>query len=222
MPPRLDRSPALENALRHCHFTPAEKTALYSGDFAASTAGVDSFDLLFHAMEDAGADHVLDRALAADVAMYLPDDLLVKVDVATMAHSLEARSPFLDHHFMELAARLPVSMKLKGGASKYILKEALSGILPESVLKRPKMGFGVPLERWFRKELREFVHDVLLGRRSLERGYFRPGAVEALLKEHMSGERDRSAHLWNLLFLELWHRTFIDAGGMVPPPAPSL
>jgi asparagine synthase (glutamine-hydrolysing) len=151
--------------------------------------------------------------------MYLPDDLLVKVDVATMAHSLEARSPFLDHHVMEYAARLPDSLKLRDGQTKYILKKSLRGILPAQVLERPKMGFGVPVGRWFREDLKEMVHEVLLGERALARGYFRRGSLVDIVSRHMSGREDRGNQLWNLLMFELWHRMFIDRPGWKDPPA---
>jgi asparagine synthase (glutamine-hydrolysing) len=154
--------------------------------------------------------HPVDRCMAADVALYLPDDLLVKVDIATMAHGLEARSPLLDHRLMEFAARLPVSLKLRGGRGKYVFKRAVTGIVPEEVLRRPKTGFGVPLDSWFREDLKEFVHDVLSDRRTAARGYFRPGAVRSMLDEHMSGRRAHGHRLWALLMLEYWHRSFID------------
>jgi len=207
----------MENALRLCHFTDEEKPALCTPEFVLSAGGVDSFALLFGAYGAAGDSEFLDRALAADVGMYLPDDLLVKVDVASMASSLEARSPFLDHEFMEFAARLPVGCKLLRGETKRILKRALKGLVPDTVLERRKMGFGVPLARWFRGELRDFVRDALLGPEARGRGYFREEAVRALLKEHLEGRADRSNHLWNLAMLEHWHRVFIDPARLDPP-----
>jgi asparagine synthase (glutamine-hydrolysing) len=207
----------MENALRICHFTEEEKSALCTPEFVRSAGGVDSFALLFAAYGAAGDAEFLDRALAADVGMYLPDDLLVKVDVASMASSLEARSPFLDHEFMEFAARLPVACKLREGETKRILKRALRGLVPDAVLERRKMGFGVPLARWFRGELRDFVRDALLGSEARGRGYFREDAVRTLLEEHLEGRADRSNHLWNLAMLELWHRIFIDPDRLDPP-----
>jgi asparagine synthase (glutamine-hydrolysing) len=207
----------MENALRICHFTNEEKSALCTPEFVRGAGGTDSFALLFAAYGGAGDAEFLDRALAADVGMYLPDDLLVKVDVASMASSLEARSPFLDHELMEFAARLPAGCKLLHGETKRILKRALRGLVPDAVLERPKMGFGVPLARWFRGELKEFVRDTLLGPEGRARGYFREEAVCALLEEHLAGRADRSNHLWNLTMLELWHRTFIDPARLDPP-----
>ena len=207
----------MENALRICHFTNEEKAALCTPEFVRGAGGTDSFALLFAAYGGAGDAEFLDRALAADVGMYLPDDLLVKVDVASMASSLEARSPFLDHELMEFAARLPAGSKLLRGETKRILKRALRGLVPDTVLERPKMGFGVPLGRWFRGELKEFVRDALLGDEARARGYFREEAVRTLLEEHLEGRADRSNHLWNLAMLELWHRTFIDPAHPGPP-----
>jgi asparagine synthase (glutamine-hydrolysing) len=136
--------------------------------------------------------------------------LLVKVDIASMANSLEGRSPFLDHEFMEFAARIPAHYKLRGNTTKYILKKALEPLLPRALLHRQKMGFGVPIKRWFRKELAGYVKSVLLDPRALARGYFEPGPLEALISEHVSGQRDHAYRLYTLLMLELWHREFID------------
>jgi asparagine synthase (glutamine-hydrolysing) len=124
---------------------------------------------------------------------------------------LEARSPFLDHIFMEFVASLPSELKISAKQQKYLLKTTLRDMLPESILKRPKMGFCVPLGRWFREELREMAHDVLLAPRATQRNYFRPQAVAKLLDAHCRGEADNAKYLWDLLVLELWHRTFIDS-----------
>jgi asparagine synthase (glutamine-hydrolysing) len=130
-----------------------------------------------------------------------------------MAHSLEARSPFLDHVLMEFVASLPPTLKLSGAQKKRILKAALRGVLPDTVLDRPKMGFGAPISSWFREELREMAHDILLSPRALQRGYFQPKVLAALLNEHCAGQEDHAEDLWDLLMLELWHRAFIDGEG---------
>lgn len=145
-----------------------------------------------------------------DVRHYLPDDLLVKADVASMAHSLELRSPFLDHRVVEFAASLPVDLKLRGLTQKYLLRRAMRAVLPPGVLRRPKMGFGVPIDRWFRRELRDMTRDMLLGTRACQRGYFRPEEVARYIDEHERGQAHHHHRLWALLMLELWHRTFID------------
>lgn len=204
------RSAELRNAHWLCHFTPEMKNSLYTDDFSSRVSSVDSFDLLLDKYSDAEADNFLDKTLYADVMMYLPDDLLVKVDVASMANSLEARSPFLDHEFMEFVAKIPAELKLRGRKTKYILKDTLKGILPDEVLFREKMGFGVPIDHWFRNELKEMAYDILLSDRAVQRGYFKKDAVKKILDEHTSEKWNWHNHIWNLLMLELWHRMFID------------
>ncbi len=160
----------------------------------------------------------------ADIETYLPDDLLVKVDIASMAHALEARSPMLDHLVMEWAAAIPAHQKMAGGESKAILKSAMEPYLPREVLYRPKMGFGVPIERWLRDELREFAYDTLTSRAASERGLFKPGYVRQLLDEHVAGTRLNHTRLWALLMLELWFRMWIDPAKapLKPPAEPAL
>jgi len=152
----------------------------------------------------------VDAAMAIDVAAYLPYDLLVKVDITTMANSLEARSPFLDHEVMEFAARLPVEIKFRGRRLKHLLKRAFSDLLPPENVNRRKMGFGVPVGQWFRGPLRELLQEALLSQQSLRRGYFREPEVRRLVVEHLERRADHSFQLWNLLMLELWHREFLE------------
>jgi asparagine synthase (glutamine-hydrolysing) len=132
------------------------------------------------------------------------------MDIATMAHSVEARSPFLDHRLMEFAASLPVAHKLQRGTGKLLLRGALRRILPSEILARSKQGFGVPLARWFREEHRELPSDVLLDRRSLDRGYFRRDQIEYLIREHRDHVADHSARLWTLVQLEMWHQEVLE------------
>lgn len=204
------RSPELRNCHWLCHFNNDMKDELYSDGFSREMSSTDSFELVLDKYIEAEAASFLDKTLYADVMMYLPDDLLVKVDVATMANSLEARSPFLDHEFMEFAARIPSELKLRRGNTKYILKEALKEVLPDEILYRQKMGFGVPIDHWFRNELKEMAYDVLLGEGGTERGYFNKAFIKRMLDEHVSGRWNWQYHIWNLLMLELWHREFID------------
>jgi len=153
----------------------------------------------------------LGRLLDVDLFNYLPGDLLVKMDRMTMASSLEARSPFLDHELVEFAAKIPPELKIRGlFGTKRILKKAVREILPPAVVHRPKAGFAVPIDSWFRGELRDFTHDILLGRKARQRGLIRPEGVSALIKEHDSGRINRHHQLWTLLTLELWFRTFLD------------
>lgn len=192
------------------HFSSEARQELYTPAFGATVAGSNPEGLFAEAFAQSDAEERVDTMLDADVNLYLPGDLLVKVDRATMAHSLEARSPFLDHVLMEFVASLPPRLKLAGKQQKHLLKTALRDVLPENILKRPKMGFCVPLERWFRKDLREMAYDVLLAPCAMQRGYFRPQEVARLLDSHCRGEADHAKYLWDLLVLELWHRTFID------------
>jgi asparagine synthase (glutamine-hydrolysing) len=142
-----------------------------------------------------------------DLETYLPGDLLLKADLATMAHSLELRSPFLDHDVVALGLALPDSLKVRGREGKVALRRAFGSDLPADVARRGKTGFGVPLGRWFRKDLRELAHDLLL----TDRGWFRPDEVHRLLREHESGEVDHGHRLWCLLMLELWVREHVEA-----------
>jgi asparagine synthase (glutamine-hydrolysing) len=155
----------------------------------------------------------------ADIHTYLPDDLLVKVDVASMAHGLEARSPLLDHVLVEWAVGLSHQVKMTYGVTKALLKSAMAPYLPAQLLHRPKMGFGCPLDDWFRNELKELAYDVLLSCSAAERGLFRRDHVRRLLDEHCAGFRDHQMRLWTLLMLELWFRLWIDAPArtVLPP-----
>jgi asparagine synthase (glutamine-hydrolysing) len=155
---------------------------------------------------------LLDALLRTDTLLYLPNDLLVKMDIATMAHGLEARAPLLDHELVQWQARLPDAYKLRRGRGKYLLRRALRGLLPPETLARRKQGFGVPLGRWLRRELRDLVRELLLSERALARGLFRPETVRALVHAHLDGRANVSTPLWTLLMLELWFREFIDRG----------
>jgi asparagine synthase (glutamine-hydrolysing) len=137
-----------------------------------------------------------------------------------MAASIESRVPFLDHVLVEFAATLPDAMKLSGATTKRILREAMRGEIPDTILNRAKMGFPVPVSHWTRGRWNRVVADVLLDRRTEERGLIDKRAVEALLAQHASGRTDGGDRLWALLNLELWYRTFIDGGGVQTLPAP--
>jgi len=145
-----------------------------------------------------------------DIETYLPGDILAKVDGMSMAVSLESRVPLLDHRLMEFLATIPSTLKLRNGSGKYLLQRAMAQDLPGEILTRKKMGFGVPLGAWFRRELRDMTRDVLLGQRARQRGIFRSSEVEALLATHDAGRRDCSARLWSLICFELWMRQWVD------------
>jgi asparagine synthase (glutamine-hydrolysing) len=209
----LTELPERRYARWFCHFHGERKEELLSPEFRAALDGADALDVLLATYRESDAPDFVDATMGVDTAIYLPDDLLVKVDIASMAHSLEARSPFLDHEFMEFAATIPSDLKVRGRVKKYILKRALADLLPEEILHRPKMGFGVPIDHWLRHELRDLAYDTLLGPRCLGRGYFRPGTVRRLLDEHTRGRANWHYLLWTLLMLELWHRTYVDGDG---------
>jgi asparagine synthase (glutamine-hydrolysing) len=205
--------PAPQRYLRWIGYFPTEQKAdLYTSDFRERLAGYDAegwFRGLWEQAGDQGLGSV-DTMLAVDVQSYLPYDLLVKMDIATMANSLEARSPFLDHKVMEFCASLPSDYKLRGLSLKYLLKRAGARLLPAKTSRRRKMGFGVPVGYWMRGELRSWVEDVLLSPRALKRGYFRPEALRQVVWAHLDGREGHSLELWALLWLEMWHREFLD------------
>ena len=191
-------------------FANEQKHELYSDDFAAQLGPLDSWSLLDAAYVASDAPSFLEATVHTDVQLYLPDDLLVKMDIASMAHSLEVRSPFLDHKVVEFAASLPATLKLHRLTQKYLVKKIMADVLPEEILRRKKMGFGLPIDHWFRHELREMTYDVLLDSQARQRGYFRPAVVRRYIDEHVAGKALHHFRLWNLLMLELWHRMFID------------
>lgn len=200
-------------------FRAEAKRSLYQTDFHAALNGDSSTDWYGSLFDAANGLDPVDAAMAVDVHSYLPYDLLVKVDITSMANSLEARSPFLDHELMEFAARLPVSLKLRGSTHKYLLKRAFADLLPPENVHRRKMGFGVPVGQWFRGPLRDLLCDSLLSERCRSRGYFAPPEVKRLVGEHLDGRSDHTFPLWSLLMLELWHQEFIDSRVMAQAPS---
>jgi len=193
------------------YFGPSEKQLLYSADFKDQLAGHRGQAWLPELFEASTArtHDPIDAALATDMESYLPYDLLVKMDIATMAHGLEARSPFLDHQVLEYCARLPARFKRRGRVMKYLLKELAGDLLPSDTIQRRKMGFGVPLAKWIRNDLRAEIEKSLFSSDSLSQVLFAPSAVRQLFDEHITGRHDHSARLWALHWLELWHREFL-------------
>ncbi|MDD5449050.1 MAG: asparagine synthase (glutamine-hydrolyzing) [Candidatus Omnitrophica bacterium] len=195
-------------------FRDHEKEFLFADSFKNELNGRSSFYYLEDAFRECGSSDVVDAVMCADITTNLLDDLLVKMDIATMANSLEGRSPFLDHKLMEFAATIPSGIKIRGTRLKYILKKALAAALPEEILSREKMGFGIPIDKWFRGELKDYARDILLSGKSIDRGYFKDVSVRQLLDAHASGRANHGARIWSLLNLELWHRIFIDKENM--------
>jgi asparagine synthase (glutamine-hydrolysing) len=199
------------------YFQEAAKPHLYTGEMRRFL-GYSVLDRLDSYMDQAKT--IALGAAWADVHTYLPDDLLVKVDVASMAHSLEARSPLLDHKLMEWAAGIPEDQRFAGNEPKSLFKQAMEPYLPRELLYRPKMGFGVPVDQWLRAEMRDYAYDVLLDRTARERGLFDADYVRRLLDEHSAGQ-NWSNCIWALLMLELWFRMWIDEADLagLPPRA---
>jgi asparagine synthase (glutamine-hydrolysing) len=206
---RFVDSAALPLSERYLHwvgvFPPSLISELLTDDMA--TDPVAHFQSHFSPAHDGG---LIAQLLSVNMTTYLPGDLLVKTDRMTMANSLEARCPFLDQKLLEFANSIPSKLKLKGMTTKYILKRALQGIVPEEIIYRKKHGFGVPVGRWFRTSLKDYVRETLLSPDALRRGYFHESSLRRLIEEHQSGKRDHGHRLWALLTLEIWHRVFID------------
>ncbi|HZJ45488.1 MAG TPA: asparagine synthase (glutamine-hydrolyzing) [Pyrinomonadaceae bacterium] len=152
----------------------------------------------------------LDKMLYVDSKTYLPGDILTKVDRMSMANSLEARVPLLDHKLIEFVNRIPAGLKLKGLETKYIFKKAIESFVPGEILHRPKQGFGVPVQEWINRQLRGKIRETLTEKRTIERGYINRQYVELLLDEHERARRDHSTQLWTLFMLELWHRSVFE------------
>ena len=206
----LGQSPERRYANWVSIFDDSRRDGLFSSEFKATLNDYDSASFLIDAYRRCSDPDFVQRTTCVDVETYLPCDILTKVDIASMAFSLECRSPFMDHRVVEFAAQIPRELKLQGRRGKQILIDTFADLLPESIQTRRKMGFGVPLDHWFRGSLRSLVSDTLLQSKSLNRGYFEPSTVRRLVEEHTSSQWDHSSRLWLLLVFELWHQKFID------------
>ena len=181
------------------------RAALYRPEFTAKLETGDELERLAAAYFPARVStDAVEDLLYADTVVRLPDDMLTKVDRASMQHSLEVRVPFLSHVFVEFAARVPVDLKLRGTTGKYLVRQAVAPWLPPGILDRPKQGFAVPLARWVRGDLGAYAEHVWRESRADEAGALRPEAVAALLAEHRSGRADRSQMLYALAMFALW------------------
>src|SRR5437588_1493989 len=183
---------------------------LYSHDIHHRTAVFSTIDIIRPWLAKANGSGIVDASLLADTMTYLPNDLLVKMDIASMTVSLEARSPFLDHHLMEFAASLPEKLKLRRMTTKYLLKRVLKSLVPAENLTRKKMGFGVPIGHWFRGTMQPFLRETLLSEKALARGLFNRASVRQLIDQHVANKVNHEHRLWSLLMLELWFQRFID------------
>jgi asparagine synthase (glutamine-hydrolysing) len=190
---------------------------LFSPRFRRELAGYDAIEVFRRHAAQAGTDDPLALVQYLDLKTYLVGDINTKVDRASMAHSLEVREPLMDHPLVEWLGSLPSSLKVRGGEGKWLLKKAMEPRLPDDVLYRPKMGFAVPLSRWFRGPLRERVRGALLGDRLAETGIFEASYLRRLLDDHQSGIRDYSAPLWTILMFDAFLRNVVDADGSRSP-----
>lgn len=211
---RLMEGLPLDRPARYQHYmswiNDAGRGQLYTDEFAAHVSSTADPEVVSKAWREASGDHIIDVLLEVDVSTHLPGDLIPKIDIATMAYALEARSPLLDHQLMEFAASIPASFKVKGLQKKWIFRQALRGWIPDEILDRPKQGFSVPIGEWFRNDLNGLVRDVLLDPATLSRGYFRPEAVRSMLDRHALGADAETKALWCLFIFELWQREFVD------------
>jgi asparagine synthase (glutamine-hydrolysing) len=207
----LASDPATRYAQYVSWFGAEDRLSLYTPGFAAQVGDADATSEITTRWAQASGTSVVDRMLEVDVSTYLVDDLIAKIDIATMAHALEARSPFLDHRVMELGASIPANLKVRGGEKKWILREALRPWLPGEILDRGKQGFSVPLSDWLRTDLRGWTQDILLDPATRARGYFKSEAVTTLLDRHLAGADGDGRRIYALLMFELWHREFVDS-----------
>jgi len=205
----LGESAPVRNVLWHCFFTNELKDFIYS-DFMKLEIKKNAYDYLVNTYHLAKAKDLIDKISYTDITTYLPEDLLVKMDIAGMANSLEARSPFLDHQLIEFTASIPSNWKLKGITTKYILKKTFEDFLPKEILQRGKQGFGLPIGKWLRDDLNEFVKSILFSEKAQRRKCFNWQNIKILVNRHLEGKEDHGYRLWALVVLELWHKIFID------------
>lgn len=195
---------------RYMAYIDPEGHDIFTPEFRAARDDDAVASVLNDAWEKAAGPSLVDTMQKVDIETYLPGDLLVKMDIATMAFGLEARSPFLDSQLMEFAASIPASEKARRFGTKVVLRDALRGWLPTDILDRPKHGFSVPLGSWLRGPLRRWAEGILLDPGCVGRGYFDGHGVSALMQRHAAGEVDASLPIWAMVVLELWHREFVD------------
>jgi asparagine synthase (glutamine-hydrolysing) len=186
-------------------FTPSEQQLLLEG----TSAEIDHYEDIAEAERNSPGSNLIDRLIYLYCKFYLQDGILTKVDRASMACSLEARAPFLDYTFVEFACSVPWHLKLKGLKTKYILKRAMRDKLPREILARGKKGFGIPVAKWFRSDLKDLVHDTFSESRIRQQGLFNPQAISRLLNDHMRGTRDNRKPLWTLFMFQLWHEKYL-------------
>jgi asparagine synthase (glutamine-hydrolysing) len=192
-------------------YAPAEKRFLLRPEGLDHVGAADTFDVLDEHIARCGGYDDLSQVLYLDMKMYLEGDILTKVDRASMGCSLEVRVPLLNKTMLDFATRLPIDLKLRGLTRKYLLRKALAGRLPDAIINRPKKGFGFPVSKWFRGELRGLLLDTLSEERLRRQGLFEPSYVTGLIDDHLAGRRDNRKPLWTLLIFQLWHQQYLES-----------
>jgi asparagine synthase (glutamine-hydrolysing) len=187
----------------------AEKAQLYTPAFRAQLGGTTGYEPFVTLNQRFAHLDPMARAMAVDCLSYLPDDILVKVDRMSMATSLEVRAPLLDHRVVELASTMPSTLKIRGGRTKWILREAMRGLVPAAVLNKPKQGFSLPVKNWLRHELKDLLLATLAPQRLQRHGYIEPVVVGRWVREHLDGRVNHAHRLWCLMMLELWHDRYL-------------
>ena len=190
--------------------TDSEKRELLSDDLKAALRHQNSYQDIFRYLNQSGLTKDLERILYLSMKLYLQDDILVKVDRAAMANGLEVRCPLLDLEFVEFACQLPTKYKLKGLQTKYLLKKAARGILPDEIIDRRKKGFGIPIARWLRNELKDFMCDSLNETKLKRQGFFNYSYIKKLIDDHLERKVDNRKALWSLLVFQIWHETYLE------------
>jgi asparagine synthase (glutamine-hydrolysing) len=198
-----------------------EKPALLTGDLRRAIDSPDPETRLAGHFDRFAQLPWPSQMMRFDAETYLPEDVLTKVDRMSMAHSIESRVPLLDNDVIAFAAALPAALKIKNGRRKHVLKEVAATLVPREILERRKQGFGVPLGTWFRGNLRELFADTLLSPASLQRGYFQPAFVRRIVDEHLTGKRDHTLRLWQLVVFEKWQQQYVNSFPLSAPAVPS-
>jgi len=187
-----------------------DRRALYARDFQNVLPLENAYVRLRQILNEAQCQDSLNRQMYTDIKIYLPEDILAKVDQSSMAKSLEARGPFLDYRVVELALSMPGHMKIRGSERKYILKKAFKDLIPEVVLKRKKEGFSIPMKNWLQRELKSSLQELLNEATISKLGFFNWSAVDRMVQGHLSGKQNHAHRLWCLMVFVLWHRKYIE------------
>jgi asparagine synthase (glutamine-hydrolysing) len=211
----LNLSPDIESIYfdNFAVFSRSDQDQLLTHETIDRMGGINPYAGVGRVLLDTDAESLLDRLLYADIKTYL-HELLMKQDQMSMAASVESRVPFLDHKLVEFTSALPERLKLNRWTTKYVLRESMKGILPDQILRRPKMGFPVPIGSWFRGQYARVLEEYVLSSRAIERGIFNHQFVRTLVNQHQRGEANHSERLWSLVNMEIWLRRFIDEDKM--------